>query len=74
MVCTWLKNLIRSMISLSEKYISVNMKETHWIGYGQFIRKGIVSDWKNYFNSENMGNGSKGVSQGLKVFISFDVP
>ena len=49
-----------------QKTSSVNKRDnTNWKGNGQFIRKGIVGDWKNHFKGEEMDKWNEWV---LKEF------
>ena len=53
-----------------QKVSSVNKKETRkatWkVGEGQFLRKGLVGDWKNYFNEEMKVQWSAWIDEELK--------
>ena len=47
---------------------SLNKREENkmWTGKGQFIRKGIVGDWRNHFNTETAENWNNWVQKEFK--------
>ena len=53
-----------------QKVSSFSKKETRmatWkVGEGQFLRKGLVGDWKNYFNEEMRVQWSAWINEELK--------